>query len=147
MSENNGLATSDDFRKAVEFDPPERVRLPKLGKDVMLRRPRTMWFLTHDELALSLSGQLASDDQKQKREARRESVRWMLEVIQTVMVHPRCSLTPKEGEISPDLLDMEDANFIVKWAYGEIITREGQEAKSLDTFREVGKPVGVGTPQ
>ena len=133
----NGLATADDFRHMQEFEEPERVRLPKLGKDVMLRRPSLLFFLCRGKVPLSLSQKITGGgkDQQLSWQEIQDGAKWMFEIIQAVMVQPRCTMNPGPGEISPDMLDMDDAQFIVSWSQGEHISTGGNEAASLDRFR------------
>jgi hypothetical protein len=55
------------------------------------------------------------------------------------------SLNPGPGEIPPELLDMEDVNFILRWAYGELGTEAEGSAASLDSFRPKREPAAPGT--
>jgi len=49
-----------------------------------------------------------------------------------VLVEPRVSRDPGPDEIPPELLDSEDVNFIIRWAYGEV----GSDARDdLAAFR------------
>jgi hypothetical protein len=142
--EKNGLATLEDFRitkkrnrnfSAVfmrEFDAPEHVRLPILGKEIMLRRPTVLWFTLHERVPMSLSEQLipATENSKPKVEDIKERARWVKQVVEAVMVKPACS-----DELL-DLMDIDDALFIFRWAHGEVVAGEDGEAKSLGTFRE-----------
>lgn len=133
----NGLATADDFRKLAEFEEPERVRLPKLGKDVMLRRPSLLFFLSRGRVPLSLSSKItgAGKDAPLTWKEIQDGAQWMFEIIQAVMVMPRCVMKdPKAGEITADMIDMDDAQFIVAWAQGEHFSTGGKEAASLDRF-------------
>ena len=143
-SEKNGLATLEDFRTVKrrnrnfsgafmhEFEPPERVKLPVLGKEVMLRRPTMLWFTLNEHLPVSLSEHVMPivEKEKTKVEKVQENARWMKKIIEAVMVKPVCS-----DELL-GVMDIDDALFIVKWAHGEVVTGEDGEAKSLGTFRE-----------
>jgi len=145
MSEKkNGLATLDDFRVVKkrnrnfsgafmrEFDTPEHIKLPILGKEVLMRRPTMLWFALNEHLPVSLSEHVmpATERGKTTVQELQERARWMKKIIEAVLVKPVCS-----DELL-DLMDIDDALFIVKWAHGEVVTGEDGEAKSLDTFRE-----------
>ncbi|HEV2178565.1 MAG TPA: hypothetical protein VGW33_15370 [Terriglobia bacterium] len=122
----NHIASAEDFREANGRGEPERVVLPKLGRAVLLRRPTPMWFLFHGQLPTSLAaraqngGPGAGSAFVQTAEDLRALADWMVPLLQEVFVQPRLSTNPGPGEISPELLDMEDANFVIRWAVGEI---------------------------
>ena len=139
----NGLATADDFRKMQEFEEPERVLLPKLGKEVLLRRPSLIFFLSRGRVPLSLSNKIASagKDAALTWKEIQDGAKWMFEVLQAVMVQPRCVMeNPKADEITADMIDMDDAQFMVAWAQGEHFSTGGKEATSLDRFPGERRP-------
>jgi hypothetical protein len=148
----NGLATSEDFERAAEAreSRPERVVLPKLGKAVLLRRPSPVWFVFRGRLPQSLAARIA--DQGAMVGAERvataqdvaELADWIVAILQETVLEPRISLNPGPGEIPPELLDIEDVNFILRWAYGELRTESEGSAASLDSFRAEREPAGVG---
>ncbi|HEV2492154.1 MAG TPA: hypothetical protein VG204_03685 [Terriglobia bacterium] len=150
MEKTNHLATSEDFRQAAQAhqNPPERVVLPQLGRAVLMRRPPPMWFIFRGRLPQSLAIRAfpgvtgLGDSQAGMDGAVGASGRaveeltlladWILTLLEEVMVSPRVSLQPGVGEISPDWLDSDDVNFIIRWAYGEV----GSEARDdLVPFR------------
>lgn len=129
-SKVNGFATVDDFRRMREFEPTEKVKLPKLGKEVLLRRPTPLWFMMHQRVPVSLSTKVGElPDAKPTASDVKESAQWFKELLQQTMISPECT-----DEIL-DLIDMEDALFISRWAQGELLGK-GEETKSLDTFRD-----------
>ena len=144
----NGIATTEDFRQAAAAKAePERVVLPKLGKAVLLRRPSPMWFVFRGRLPQSLAvralpeagcpnlgGANAAEDLLRLAD-------WMVALLEEVFVEPRVSLHPGPGEISPELLDSEDVNFIIRWAYGEVGS-EGRDDLAL--FRREREPAAAG---
>ncbi len=133
-SDGNHLATPEDFcRAAAASRPePERVVLPKLGKPVLLRRPTPMWFLFHGQLPTSLAARLqAGQVGVETVEDLRALAEWMVPLLEEVFVEPRLSLHPGPGEISPDWLHVEDANFVIRWAVGEV----ADEDRDLASFR------------
>jgi len=140
----NGVATLDDFRKMRDFEPVELVPLPvftkKTGKKVKLRRPTPLWFLMHDRVPLTLSQRAEAEKRNLTGAEIKESVEWMRVVLAQVMVEPKC-----DDELL-DLIDIDDATFIVRWAHGEeIAAQEGEETMSLDRFRGEREPPGAGT--
>jgi hypothetical protein len=143
MTEANGIATAEDFRQVMEFGPPEKVTLPKLGKAVLLQRPSPAWLLFNGRLPVTMAGKMShTTDAKQNFEDLMSSVQWMFHLLHHVMVKPRCVRYPeKDDEISPDMIDMDDVTFIMGWAVGE----EVDGTRSLNTFREERSAAHPGT--
>jgi hypothetical protein len=138
----NGVASADDFRTAAGVrGEPERLVLPKSGLKVLLRRPSPMWFLFRGLLPASLAARL---DQGRARidsvEDLRALAEWMVPLLREVFVQPRLALEPGPGEISPDLLDLDDAGFVIRWAVGEV----AGEAGDLAGFCEQRTPFASG---
>lgn len=139
MNENH-IATPDDFKTLRDAQAVVRVVLPKLGKAVLLRRPTPMWFLFRGQLPVTLAGHLqggfASLNTLEDFQA---LASWVGPLLSYVFVEPRLSIDPAAGEITPDLLDIEDAAFIIRWAVGEIQGSGGQgSVNDLRPFR--GEP-------
>lgn len=64
---------------------------------------------------------------------------WMVPLLREVFVEPRLTLDPGPGEISPDLLDLEDASFVIRWSVGEVAS----ESSDLASFRsQQSSPAG-----
>jgi hypothetical protein len=121
------IAKPEDFRHLTQGRDSERVVLPKLGKTVLLRRPSPMWFLFRGQLPASLViGLQNSKPGVDSVEDLRALSEWMLAILQEVFVEPRLSMAPGPEEISPEWLDVEDANFVVRWAVGEV-TGDGHD--------------------
>jgi hypothetical protein len=147
----NGLATAEDFARAAEVreSKAERVVLPKLDKAVLLRRPSPVWFVFRGRLPQSLAARVAGrgfdlvGEQTSMPELG-ELADWILAILRETMVDPRVSLDPGPGEIPPELLDIEDVNFILRWAYGEVRTEGEGSVTSLDGFRSEREPVATG---
>jgi len=123
MKENH-IATEEDFKRAAAAQAcTDRVVLPKLGKAVLLRRPSPMWFVFRGRLPQSLAANLFSSDGQNAASTVEELnvlADWIGALLREVMVQPRVSTEPGPGEIAPELLDVEDVNFIIRWAYGEV---------------------------
>ena len=138
----NGFASSDDFLFASrQRGTPESVVLPKSGLKVLLRRPSPMWFLFRGLLPASLAVRLEGGRaQLETVEDLRVLAEWMVPLLGEVFVEPRLALEPGPGEISPDLLDLEDASFVVRWAVGEVAS----ESSDLAGFRADGTPATSG---
>ena len=143
----NGIASAADFRTAAAASksPPERVVLPKLGKAVLMRRPAPMWFIFRGRLPQSLAirafpqalgpGGAGAGSDSAGASALEELALladWIIALLEEVLVEPRVSRDPGPDEITPEMLDAEDVNFIIRWAYGEV----GSEARDdLAPFR------------
>ena len=143
----NGIASAADFRTAAAASksPPERVVLPKLGKAVLMRRPAPMWFIFRGRLPQSLAirafpqalgpgGAGAGSDSAGASAVEELALLadWIIALLEEVLVEPRVSRDPGPDELSPEMLDAEDVNFIIRWAYGEV----GSEARDdLAPFR------------
>ena len=145
MKENH-IANEEDFRRAAKAQAgPERVVLPKLGKAVLLRRPSPMWFVFRGRLPQSLSANLFSDSGQNVASTVEELnllADWIVALLREVMVQPRVSAEPGPGEIAPELLDVEDVNFIIRWAYGEVGPDPNRD--DLAAFPSQRKPAVVG---
>jgi hypothetical protein len=148
----NGLATPEDFRRAAAAreSRTERVVLPKLGKAVLLRRPSAIWFMFRGRLPQSLAvrftaqGPTFGAERTASAAEVTELADWIVTILQETLVEPRLSLNPGPGEIPPELLEIEDVNFILQWAYGELGGTPGGSAASLDSFRDERKPASAG---
>jgi hypothetical protein len=140
----NHIATSQDFRTALELDHRiERVVLPKLGKAVLMRRPSPLWFVFRGQLpdTLAIAGTVSRAEAAPAIQTVGDAqamARWIIDLLSEVMVQPRISLSPGPGEIPPDLIADEDLNFIIRWAVGEVASdaSEGSVPRDLMPFRE-----------
>jgi hypothetical protein len=130
----NGIATAEDFRSAAQArGTPEPMILPKSRLKVLLRRPNPMWFLFHGLLPASLAARVEGGQARlESVEDLRALAEWIVPLLSEVLVEPRLSLEPEPGSISPDLLDLEDATFVIRWAVGEVAS----EAGDLANFRD-----------
>jgi hypothetical protein len=119
---SNGCASAEEFRFAASRrNDPESVRLPKSGLCVKLRRPSPLWLLLHGLLPASLAVRLEGRETRiTSPDDLRALADWMVPLLQEVFVQPRLCIEPGPGEISPDLLELEDASFVIRWAVGEV---------------------------
>lgn len=162
----NHIAKPEDFRQAAEVRKSddaqlERVVLPKSQYAVMLRRPTPMWFLLHGHLPLSLAARnQGTGDREQATviETPEDFVqfsRWMVDLLTEVFVGPKLSLHPGPNEISPEWLDEDDVNFIIRWAVGEVAAArsasngastgsEASRSHDLAPFRGQSRPAAAG---
>ena len=138
----NGIATAEEFRAAArvrgELAP---MVLPCSGLKVLLRRPSPLWFLFHGLLPASLAARLeGGQPQIETADDLRTLADWMVPLLGEVFVEPRLVLEPGPAEISPDLLELEDVSFIIRWAVGEVTA----EAGDLARFRNQREPAAGG---
>ena len=154
---SNGIATAADFRRAAEddaFEPPERVVLPRSGLAVILRRPKPVAFTL---FAARLPSSLAARVQAGGAGADPASVedlvalsRFWTGVLAQMFVEPKLSLVPGPHEIHPTWIPNEDANFLIRWAVGEISSASlqagpgGEGSVDLAPFCAEREPSAVG---
>jgi hypothetical protein len=138
----NGVASPDEFLFAARLrGQPEHVVLPKSGLKVLLRRPSPMWFLFRGLLPASLAVKLEGGQARVETvEDLRALAEWMVPLLSEVFVEPRLAPQPGPGEISPDLLDLDDASFVIRWAVGEVAS----ESCDLASFRPDATPATGG---
>ena len=115
----NGISTAQDYLSLQEVD----LRLPS-GLTFRLRTPG-LKFRFSNPAPESLDGK--SDDEKALALAN-----FYYGMLCEVCVEPRVSMEAKETEIHPDRIRLSDAQFIVRWAGGQI----GDDGADLDAFRE-----------
>jgi hypothetical protein len=138
----NSIAKPADFQALRDSTPAERVVLPKLGKAVLLRRPTPMWFLFRAQLPATLAVRLQDGvGSLNTVEDFQALVHWAVPLLSHVFVEPRLSLDPGADEISPDLLAVEDASFVIRWAVGEIeVSGNGGQGSVNDLRPFRGEP-------
>lgn len=137
MGKPNGVATLEDFRAAhEEQEPVQRIKLPKLGKHVLVRKPSQTWFATNGYLPLALAAVVGSGSPEgaktlsERVTALRNNAVWMKRVLERTLVEPKCT-----DELL-GVIDIEDAGYIVQFASGVIeVAKEGGEAQNLESFR------------
>jgi hypothetical protein len=124
---SNGIATAADFRRAAEdsaFEPEKCIVLPKSGLAVILRRPKPVAFtLFAARLPSSLAARVQAGGTGSNPASAEELValsRFWTGIFQEMFVQPKISLTPGPHEIHPAWIPNEDANFLIRWAAGEI---------------------------
>jgi hypothetical protein len=114
-SRGNGVATAEDFRKYMEAEERSvRVALPKSGLAVLLRPPNALRVLLVSERLESLAHAASTPEE------RRDYVELLARLVTDVMVEPKLSLAPRNGELDPRWLAPEDAEFLLKWALGAL---------------------------
>jgi hypothetical protein len=124
---SNGIASAADFRRVAEdtaFEPPQRVVLPRSKLAVILRRPKPVAFtLFTARLPSSLAARVQAGGAGAGPASVEDLValsRFWTGVFGQMFVEPKLSLVPGLHEIHPTWIPSEDANFLIRWAVGEI---------------------------
>jgi len=119
----DNVSSAEDFKKhaiATAFEAPERVPLPS-GLVVMLRRPKpTWWMLQRGILPASMAagmtdGSLQTTESDEERIA---AVKFVVELVEQVVVQPKVRRDPGLDELNPNLINDEDFTFIINYASG-----------------------------
>jgi len=115
----NGISTAQDYLSLQEVD----LRLPS-GQTFRVRAPGLKFRFSAP----------APENLEGKTEAEKAATLadFFYRILCEVCVEPRVSMEPKEGELHPDRIRLADAQFIVRWAGGQI----GDDGADLDAFRE-----------
>jgi hypothetical protein len=143
----NHIATADQIRQAkaaldAERFPPESVKLPKLGLSILLRRLPPEWFLWHGRVPTSLAAIAAKDEAKlPKTPEEMEEVRgYTFQIANAIIVSPKLSLNPRNGEIGLVDIPDEDLAFIIEYGSGVV----GPGGADLKAFRGRAEPAAAG---
>jgi hypothetical protein len=126
---NNGIATAQDYLGAQEVD----LKLPS-GQTFRVRAPG-LKFQFSSPIPENLDG-------KPDAEKAQALAEFYYRMLCEVCIEPRVSMEPKEGELHPDRVRLADAQFIVRWAGGEV----SADGADLERFRpgEAGRAAGDG---
>jgi hypothetical protein len=134
MSKSNNIATAADFRQLAEaaaWAEAERVRLPKSGLGVILRRPtKFYWALRRSAWPRELREKLDLIGVGVKPELTPEETLQLLredrQMLNEAFVDPKPSLDPGSAQFDPNWLPKEDAEFILKYLRGQVLAN-GQD--------------------
>ncbi len=113
------------------------MRLPS-GKKAILRKPSPLYFVrVRKGLPQSVAARVqdAASSESTDEELIALAKFWV-RVWKDVFVNPRLAENPGEGEIDPRWLRPEDAEFIMRWAVGEVASNGSDLAAFRD--REAG---------
>jgi hypothetical protein len=124
---SNGIASAQDYLRAQEAE----LRLPS-GKTFRVRAPG-LKFRFSNPAPEDLEGLTGEE----KAQALAE---FYWRILCEVCVQPRVSMDPQEGELHPDRIRLTDAQFVIKWAGGEI----GSDGADLAGFPGTGAGPGAG---
>ena len=138
MAKANHIATAAEFRQLAEaaaWTDPERVRLPKSGLAVILRRPtKFYWALRRSAWPGELREKLDLVGVGARPELTAEEtlllVREDRQMLSEAFVDPKPSPEPGSTQFDPNWLPKDDAEFIMKYLRGQVLAN-GQD---LETF-------------
>jgi len=138
MEGSNRIATAADIRRLAEaaaWAEAERIKLPKSGLAVILRRPtKFYWALRRSAWPRELREKLDLVGVGVKPELTAEETLLLLredrQMLNEAFVDPKPSLDPGAAQFDPNWLPKEDAEFILKYLRGQVLAN-GQD---LETF-------------
>jgi hypothetical protein len=148
----NGAATPEDFeRYAREHGEVRELVLPKSGLKVMVRVPNALrTLMIGRELERLPAAPEAEEIKNLSPEALKEAVaalarrsELLVAALASVMVYPKLSVTPKAGELDPNLLPDEDGQFLLRYSLGAPASKEEAE---FFRGRGSGAVAGTGGP-
>jgi hypothetical protein len=125
----NGISTASDYLSAREVD----LKLPS-GQVFRVRAPG-LKFQFSSPMPENLDG-------KPDAEKSQALADFYYRMLCECCVEPRVSMEPQEGELHPDRIRLADAQYITRWAGGEI----GSDGADLAKFPrgEAGRSAGDG---
>lgn len=164
-TKSSGIVTAEQIRRRAEaeaWEPPELVTLPSSGFVVKMRRPRPLAYVLAKHplpqlIALKVQAyQKAAETPgislEQQEELLLEQARIFYaamtpenrlalllsqsEILCAAILEPKFALEPKEGELDPRLLAIEDQKFILDWIRGEVES----DGSDLGGFRDAPGP-------
>ena len=106
------------------------------GKKAILRRPRPLYFvrvrnMLPQSVAARVQGAEASAVQSMEEELIGVTKFWV-QVWTDIFVNPRMADNPSVDEIDPQWLQPKDAEFVMRWAVGEVAS----DGSDLAAFRD-----------
>jgi hypothetical protein len=127
---DNGIARSEDFKRALERANLERVVLPASGLPVLLCRPPVFAALSMGRAGTQLQARVTDAKPEEIKTADIEAfTQWLTETLTRLFVQPRFAAAPEAEEIGLGDILIEDLKFIFRWLRGEVFS-EKLEARS-----------------
>jgi hypothetical protein len=118
---DNGIARSQDFKRALERANLERVLLPASGLPVLLCRPPVFAALSMGRAGTQLQARVTDAKPEEIKTADIEAfTQWLTETLTRLFVQPRFSAAPKAEDIGLGDILIEDLKFIFRWLRGEV---------------------------
>jgi len=120
---DDGIAKSEDFKRAVEHSNVERVVLPASGLTVLLCRPPVFAALEMGRTGTQLQTRVTdAKPEDVKSEDVEAFTHWLSETLIRLFVRPRFAAAPTADEIGLADILIEDLKFIFRWLRGEVFS-------------------------
>ena len=120
---DNGIARSEDFKRALERTNLERVVLPASGLPVLLCRPPVFAALAMGRAGTQLQARVTDAKPEEIKTADIEAfTQWLTETLTRLFVQPRFVAAPEGDEIGLGDILIEDLKFIFRWLRGEVFS-------------------------
>jgi hypothetical protein len=118
---DNGIARSQDFKRALERANLERVVLPASGLSMLLCRPPVFAALSMGRAGTQLQARVTDAKPEEIKTADIEAfTQWLTETLTRLFVQPRFSAAPKAEDIGLGDILIDDLKFIFRWLRGEV---------------------------
>lgn len=131
------LSSAEDFRRVRREQASEVLTLPS-GLRVRAYRPSPRWWaekgrdLPKQGAVSVMTDQPAASPVMEAWEERVKTAQFVYALIEEMVLSPRISLNPKDGEVSCYDVTIQDLNYLIDYGRGEI-TADGRR---LETFPE-----------
>ena len=130
---DNGIARSQDFKRALERANLERVVLPASGLSVLLCRPPVFAALSMGRAGTQLQARVTdAKPEEVKTEDIEAFTQWLTETLTRLFVQPRFASAPGADEIGLADILIEDLKFIFRWLRGEVFSTGNREQGTGD---------------
>lgn len=140
-----GASSAAEFRELAEFEPEVLVPLPS-GAKATLRRPRPLYFMrVRKGLPQSLAARVQGVEPTQPTDEELvATAKFWVRVWTDIFVNPRVAENPGADEIDPQWIQLKDAEFIMRWAVGEVAS-DGSDLAAFRDRQAGASPVAVRT--
>jgi hypothetical protein len=125
---DDGIAKSEDFKRAVEHSNIERVVLPASGLTVLLCRPPVFAALEMGRTGTLLQARVTdAKPEEVKTEDVEDFTQWLSETLTRLFMRPRFAAAPAADEIGLADILIDDLKFIFRWLRGEVFSTGNRE--------------------
>ena len=145
----NGIATSSEFKAAVQRSNVERVALPQSGLSVLLCRPPVFAALEMGRMGTLLQTRVTdAKPEEVKTEDIEAFTRWLSETLTRLFVQPRFAAAPTADEIGLADILIDDLKFIFRWLRGEVFSQDlGARIQELGKSEEPAPKSSILNPR
>ena len=141
---DNGIARSEDFKRALERTNLERVVLPASGLPVLLCRPPVFAALSMGRVGTQLQARVTDAKPEEVKTADIEAfTQWLTKTLTRLFVQPRFAAAPEADEIGLDDILIEDLKFIFCWLRGEVFSAVNSEQETVNREEPVHCPLST----